>query len=635
MKSIMIKSVCAVIAVSAVLLACSGNLWKSEKQTAVRLQPVFDEDGYWKTPDFRVKQHKDGKYSYYSNQSLYGAYLAGRIAHLRNDLDTAAEYYKIVLEKDAKNSEINRYTYVILTSTGNLNQAAVYAQKEIDSGQKGTIAPVIVAIKNFNDGKYDEVRRNLTLLNNDPLYKKFINPLFNAWAYAGDKNEAEAVKALAQMDAEPPLRSIKIFHEALIYDYLGNHGKAEEKFSYLLNELPQEVTFRILEVATNFYVRSGDKEKARKISAKYNDNSTLALLLAEIDRQIDLSGTDTPAIINTPQKGLAEALFNIGTIFRLSTGGENMARIYIAASAFLNPDYDISKIALANQLEENGLLKEANKYYASIKKSSGSYFIARLKLIENLNGMKEYAEAEELLRQLLKDYPDNTQLLIDLGDIVSNMHKNGEAIKIYKKAVSTLKKEDGSSWPVFYALGVTYYKEQQFEEAETNLLKALRLSNNNAGVSNYLGYIWLTRNKNLDDAVKMIISAYRQYPYEGHIIDSLGWVYYRLGEYRKSITYLEQAADINPGNAVISDHLGDAYWHIGRKNEAVFQWRHALDLKEDADMIDRDAVQKKIDTGDVNNVVLQLKDRSILTDLEKNDDENEKSSENTRNSAAK
>jgi len=86
---------------------------------------------------------------------------------------------------------------------------------------------------------------------------------------------------------------------------------------------------------------------------------------------------------------------------------------------------------------------------------------------------------------------------------------------------------------------------------------------------------------------------------------------------------LERASDMNPGNAVISDHLGDAYWHGGRKNEAVFQWKHALVLKEDSELLNKTAIQEKIDRNRVDNQVLQIKDdtlRNILDKISPNDE---------------
>ena len=84
-------------------------------------------------------------------------------------------------------------------------------------------------------------------------------------------------------------------------------------------------------------------------------------------------------------------------------------------------------------------------------------------------------------------------------------------------------------------------------------------------------------------------------PDDGYIVDSLGWVYFRLGEHHKSVTYLERAVELRPQDPVINDHLGDAYWRVGRRQEARFQWRRALSLgPEEAEA---SVIEKKIDVG--------------------------------------
>lgn len=615
MKNFIIKSLSIIVVAAAVIMACSQSLSPLLQKTAKSaLHPRFDGDGYWNTPSFRIKENGNLTYSVYGKNSVYGAYLAGRVAHLRQDFDNAAEYYKIVLDKDKDNTVVNRATYVILASLGKIDEATPYAEKEIKNKKQETLAPLIVAIKYFANGEFEKSRQMINILN-DKIHVILINPLFEAWTYAGEKNETAAMAALDKIHADSSVASMKLMHQGMIYDFLGNVDKANEKFSEVIANYPKDVTYRSLEIITDFYVRTGDKETAHRIFSRYRDNSMLTLLLKNIDTKIQTGSTDSPAIIDTPQKGLAEALFNIGTMFRLSNGGTEFAQIYIAASSYLNPQYDISKIALANVLEELGLIKEANKYYEQIDKNSGSYFIAQIKRIENLNNLKEYSAAEEGLRKLLEDHPNNTQLLNNLGDIISNQNRHSDAIKIYLKAIENMKEVNSDSWPIFYSLAVSYHKNNQKDLAERYMLKALDLSHRNANVLNYLGYMWLDEGRNTDEAIKMILEAYRQYPYEGHIIDSLGWALFRIGDYSKAIEYLEQAADMNSGNAVISDHLGDAYWFGGRKNEAVFQWKHALVLKEDADSLDKKAVEIKIKEGNLQNQPLQLQDKDLLEQL--------------------
>jgi Flp pilus assembly protein TadD len=93
----------------------------------------------------------------------------------------------------------------------------------------------------------------------------------------------------------------------------------------------------------------------------------------------------------------------------------------------------------------------------------------------------------------------------------------------------------------------------------------------------------------------MLVRAVELRPDDGYIVDSLGWVYFRLGEHRKSVTLLERAVELRPQDPVINDHLGDAYWRVGRHQEARFQWRRALSLgPEEAEA---PVIEKKIDAG--------------------------------------
>ena len=74
----------------------------------------------------------------------------------------------------------------------------------------------------------------------------------------------------------------------------------------------------------------------------------------------------------------------------------------------------------------------------------------------------------------------------------------------------------------------------------------------------------------------MIEKAVRQRPEDGFIVDSLGWALYRLGDYSGAVIYLERAVLLEPGDPIINNHLGDAYWLANRRLEAVFQWRRSL-----------------------------------------------------------
>jgi Flp pilus assembly protein TadD len=76
----------------------------------------------------------------------------------------------------------------------------------------------------------------------------------------------------------------------------------------------------------------------------------------------------------------------------------------------------------------------------------------------------------------------------------------------------------------------------------------------------------------------MIDKAAQQRPNDGAIVDSLGWVLLRGGDTKGAVTTLERAVELEPQDSTINGHLGDAYWAVGRKLEATYQWRRALTL---------------------------------------------------------
>ena len=96
---------------------------------------------------------------------------------------------------------------------------------------------------------------------------------------------------------------------------------------------------------------------------------------------------------------------------------------------------------------------------------------------------------------------------------------------------------------------------------------------------NFLGYSWIDRGVRLPEAMQMIQKAVSLQPQSGAMIDSLGWGYYRMGDYRAAVEKLEAAIVLEPGDPDVNDHLGDAYWRVGRKDEARFQWRRVLTLE--------------------------------------------------------
>ncbi len=534
-------------------------------------------------------------YAYPQKDTVYGTYLAARVAHLRQDLGTAADYYVKSVNLGADTPEIIGTTYVLLTSEGRVDEAAKYAKTAYKKGDKSNFIHFVVMTDEMKKNNYDEALKSLHQIQ-DKVYKASVLPLFESWIYAGQDNPEKALKSLEMLKKDKSLVSLYYMHSGMLNDFFGNTKSAQKAFDTVVNNENLELSYRSLQIISNFYIRNGQKMQAAELVKKYYDKNNQPRMLKDLyDNILRADAKTEQKLIDSAQKGEAEALFNIGTIFRGYQS--DISQIFTALALYLNPQHDVALISMADLLENNLRYEDAIAEYGKISSQSPIYFMAQLKIASIYMVERRNTLAVKKLEKMLEQYPNDYQILFNLGEINRIMNQQRTAIKYYLKALDIMPQTAKQDWTVYYALGMAYERNGQWNKAEEVLQKALKVSNRHPFVLNYLGYGWLQHNKNSNEALYMIFEAYRQNPEDGHIMDSLGWALYRMGKYDDAIKVLERAAEYLPGNAIVCDHLGDAYWQGGRKDEARFQWQHALTLKEDAEELDKDVIRQKIKNG--------------------------------------
>ncbi len=527
------------------------------------------------------------------NQS-YGAYLAARVAHLRRDFDRASDYYIKAAQADPDNKELISRLYLLLVFQSRVDEAATYARQIVKQERSNNFAYTVIAVQNMHNGQYQD-SIDATKKFDNPAYQNFIAPLLNAWNYVGLNDPDKALKVLAPLKKEDGFRAIYHFHAGMINDYFNRSREAQKNYEVLINEETMELSLRTLQVIANFYLRTDQKDKAEALVSGFDQEKAGAGILAEYAERIHKATPQTvKRLITTPNEGAAEALFSIAATFRYDEVID-VAHMFTSLAIYQNPDYDLAKLLLADILENREMYTAANALYDTISRVSPVYDAAQLKKADNLIKEQDYDSAELLLKSMTLGQT-NSQIFLDLGDVLRMKNNPEEAVKYYKAALRTAEDKE-NSWVLYYAMGIAYEQSGEWNQAEKALLKALELSQNHYMVLNYLGYSWLKQKHNIDKAFTMIVNAYNQAPEDANISDSLGWALYNFGYYGMAEKYLEKAADAAPANAVISEHLGDVYWFTGRQNEARFQWQHALDLKDDSGEVDRRQIQAKLAGG--------------------------------------
>lgn len=208
--------------------------------------------------------------------------------------------------------------------------------------------------------------------------------------------------------------------------------------------------------------------------------------------------------------------------------------------------------------------------------------------------MQQYAgqteDAVALLQRARFHYPEEIPLAIALAESLSAAKRYPEAIETFKSTekVSQELRPDLLDDRFYFSYGAAVERNKQFDEAANLFRKSIELApvdsnpQRQARALNYLGYMWLEQNRNLQEAGELIIRANDLMPEEGAFVDSLGWYYFMVKDYKKALIHTLKAGqlmDLNePENAVVLDHIGQAYFQLGHREKAVSYLERALSM---------------------------------------------------------
>jgi Flp pilus assembly protein TadD len=185
---------------------------------------------------------------------------------------------------------------------------------------------------------------------------------------------------------------------------------------------------------------------------------------------------------------------------------------------------------------------------------------------------------------------------VRLGEVYSALGRQAEAAAAFGRAIAVRHEgDDGQAeWALQLMRGGALDEAGNWPDARGALRQAYRLAPEQPFVLNYLGYAELVRHENPDEAERLIREAHRLAPDNDAITDSLGWALYLRGRLPEAIAMLEQAAQGEPADVEINEHLGDAYFAAGRRVEARFAWKAALVY---ADAAATTRIAAKMETG--------------------------------------
>lgn len=514
-------------------------------------------------------------------------YVEARLAESSERPEAAASIYAETLKENPDNLLLASKAYVKAVEAGDFD-LAVKAVRAIDlrNGMDPEM-PLLLFANAFAERDYKAAK--LAALQLETLQNfGFLSPFLDAWLSTAANESPLAALTLAKKN-----KTSAYYHE----EQLILHGLARGHDADVMQLINAVVDRNEARMAPLRIIAS------RHFLAKKNIRQALQILNqkrtgpeAKMVRDIQAGNAK-----NLAQK--VNAQVGVGFLLQRLASDLGRQRAYflglVGAQAahlvFPGSDYGQLILAEAYANADNNLAARAE--LEKISSDSAYALLANSMEVSRFVEDEDYASARERLEIVIAKTPDVPELQALSGQLLQASGDHEGAAKAFEKAISLGEERDfPNALLANYWLSLGSAQEQAglWPAGLESLKKADTLQPNSASILNYLGYAQLERRENTASAIAAIRKAHKLRSSSPAITDSLGWAYYVTGEHEKAVGYLELARAGEPQDPTINEHLGDAYWAVGRKYEARYAWKSA---KLFADAEDMQRLADKIDLG--------------------------------------
>ncbi len=526
-----------------------------------------------------------------SSPSVLALYLAGNAAAGEGRFDKATDYFARAASQatgEARNN-LQEQAFQSALQSGDIARAAQLAPS-FEGGSQGVkqLGQLVTGIDALASG---DNTKAAGIFGGNTVGVQFrpLAGLLRPWAVAASGDKTLAAPGLPAR-ADAVTRIVSTYNRALLSEVTGHDEGIDDAYKELLARGPDFLEIHYMYSYAAYLERHGRAADAVKIYDQILEDSPDNARAVEARKRAAARNPKAPAPL-TAKQGAAQILVTQGMLSVASNDPETALWYFWMAVRLDSTRSDA--MFLASSIEASmGATEAARGHFGNIPRTAPEYVDARISIAETWLAEHNTTEALKVARQTASRAPRDLSARVSLGSVLSIAGKNKEAVTAFTQVIRA--EGEQASWNLYYARATAYNDLGDWTNTEQDLMKALLLSPDQPEVMNYLGYMWADRGEHLDQALVLLTKAARARPNQGAIIDSLGWVYYRMGDIPKAIENLERAAEMDAADPSVNDHLGDAYLSAGRKLEAVYQWQRVLTLQPDDKL--KAQVQTKINT---------------------------------------
>ena len=487
-----------------------------------------------------------------------------------------------------------------LVLLGKFKQANTFSQKVWSEDELFFEADLLLGLNSFLKKDYKNAEKYFERLNKISQYNfvfdNFIGNVLIAWVKASQGKEKESHQFIEKI---PNIyNQITRIQNIFLQCYFGNK-EAQKSLEELIGGTDYNFS-RYNFFLINYLLYKNKVNEVKELIKTSRERYSSNLLLKQTE--LFFQNNKNEKIINffdykNPRDSLAEFFYVIANLY--STDEEyRLSNFYLKISLYLNSKFSSNNALLAENLYFQNKKKESKEIYNAIKSIGKVYSWHASKNIATI--LQEEKGKKYSIDSIQKDFNllsnPNFEHYYELANFYKENEYYEESIKYYSQALKKINADHHLVPKIFDRRGTSFERLGDWDNAEKDLLKSLKILPEQAHVLNYLAYSWVDKGINLDKGLEMLKKATELKKNDGYIIDSLGWAYYAKKNYIKAKFFLQQAVELLPSDPIINDHYADALWMLNKRVQARYIWGSILKSNKAKEKLKKD-IKKKIIFG--------------------------------------
>ncbi|MGL4207834.1 MAG: tetratricopeptide repeat protein [Candidatus Adiutrix sp.] len=534
-----------VIFVVMLMTACSKNFW-GDSDSSARTYYYFIKSNY---SEMSRQDPKAAEYMAVAAKEAGDSYFleleASRLYFRTGDNGTALEYAQRAINIAPEQTEARLFAAWMFVTSSNWQKAEEEYQQVLRLDPENVDALVYMGAIYMETGRSTEAEKTFKkLIKVEPSHLSYY---YLGRFYTSTSRPQAAIHAFEMSIKKDATFNAAYAELAALYEQRGDLPKAVRTYKAMIKNRPDSTMPKAR--LARLFLKSGRMGEAEKLLKEVRDGAA-----------------------NSEQAVMQTALIY------MELGFYQKAIEQFEALLIASPENDQALYLLATTLLENtsaphDLLK-ARESLMKVSAKSSLYEDARLLLASTTFGLKDapLEESLSIISNAASSRPDSARLQVAQAMILDELGQTPKARRILRRAAKKFQKDP----EVHFRLGVIEDKLGNSEASILAMKTVIALDPNHPEALNYLAYTWAERQENLEEALIMAEKAIALKPNSGHIIDTIGWVHYMMGNYPQALAYLQKAAELLGDDPVIMEHLGDTFHKLGRTIEAKDAYDRAL-----------------------------------------------------------